>query len=55
MAKEGQRSTFTNNQKVILRRRGLDPKNYEFVKSTYAVLYVRDVRTGKIKPINKCN
>ena len=47
MAKEGQRSTFTNNQKVILRRRGLDPKNYEFVKSTYAVLYVRDVRTGK--------
>lgn len=52
---EKKTATLTSNQKVILRRRGLDPKYFEFVRSTYAVLYVRDVRTGKIKPINKCN
>ena len=49
------KSTFTNNQKIMLRRRGLDPKNFIFVKETYGVLYVRDIRSGKIKPINKCN
>ena len=53
MAQE--KTKLTNNQKIMLRRRGLDPEHFEFVKSTYAVLYVRDVRTGKIKPINKCN
>lgn len=55
MAKEGQRSTFTNNQKVILRRRGLDPKDYVFVKETYGALYVRNIHTGVVKIINKHN
>ena len=48
-------STLTSNQKVMLRRRGLDPKNFVLARETYAVLCVRDVRTGKIRPINKCN
>lgn len=55
MAKEETLSTLTNNQKVILRRRGLDPKDYVFVKETYGALYVRNIHTGIVKPINKKN
>ena len=46
---------FTSNQKTMLRRRGLDPNDYELVKNTYACLYIRDIRFGRIKIINKNN
>lgn len=39
--------------KEMLRKRGLDPKNYELVKNTYTSVYFRDIRTGKILPILK--
>lgn len=48
-------TTLTNNHRVMLRRRGLDPKNYEFLKETYASLYLRDKRSGKVKIICKQN
>lgn len=47
--------TLTSNQREMLRRRSLDPKNYEFVKETYCSLYVRDIRTGKNLIIFKHN
>lgn len=47
--------SLNRNQRVMLEKRGLDPKNFEFVKETYAVLYLRDIRTGAIKIINKNN
>jgi hypothetical protein len=53
MAKESQR--LNSNQISVLRRRGLDPKNYVLVKETYGSLYVRDTCSGKIKIINKKN
>ena len=46
---------LTSNHKDMLRCRGLDPKNYTFVKESYGSLYVRDIRTGKIKIIYKQN
>lgn len=46
---------FTNTHKTMLRRRGLDPKNFVFVKETYGTLYVRDIRTGIVKILNKHN
>lgn len=46
---------FTTTHKTSLRRRGLDPKDYVFVKETYCALYVRNIHTGVVKIINKCN
>jgi hypothetical protein len=47
--------SLNRNQRLMLEKRGLDPKNFEFVKETYAVLYVRDIRTGMMKILNKNN
>ena len=55
MAKEEQGSPCTNNQKVMLRRRGLEPKDYLVIKETYGALYVRNIHTGIMKIINNCN
>ena len=44
-----------SNQATMLRRRGLDPKDFVVVKDTYVSLYVRDLRNGRIKIINKNN
>ena len=46
---------LTYNHEVMLRRRGLDPKDYAFVKETYVTLFVRNIHTGQIKIINKQN
>ena len=46
---------LNGNQREMLRRRLLDPKNYEFVKETYCSLYVRDKRDGKVMIIFKHN
>lgn len=46
---------FTSNHKSLLRRRGLDPKDYAFVKETYVTLFVRNVHSGQIKIVNKNN
>lgn len=40
---------------IMLRRRGLDPKNFEMVKETYGSVYFRDRRNGTIKIVNKKN
>jgi hypothetical protein len=47
--------TMTSTHREILRRRGMDPKNFVVVKETYGSLYVRDIRIGKIKIIEKQN
>ena len=49
------KDSFDNNHRVMLRRRGLDPANYELVKETYGSVYLRDKRDGSIKIINKQN
>ena len=46
---------LTYHQKDMLRRRGLDPKNFVVVKNTYSLLYLRDVRDGSIRIIAKMN
>ena len=46
---------LTSNHKVMLRRRGLDPKDYVFVKETYGALCVRNIHTGVVKILNKRN
>lgn len=46
---------LTSNQREMLRRRGLDPKNYTLVKETYGSFYIRDIRSGTVRIINKCN
>ena len=51
MDKKG--SPPNSNQAIMLRRRGLDPKDVVVVKDTYVSLYVRDLRTGAIKIFNK--
>ena len=48
-------SALDNNQKMMLRRRGLDPKDYVLVKSTYGSLYVKNIHTGVVKIIYKKN
>lgn len=48
-------NTFTSSQRGMLMCRGMDPKNYRFVKETYCSFYVRDIRTGKIMIIFKHN
>ena len=52
---EEKKIPFTSTHKTSLRRRGLDPKDYVFVKETYGALYVRNIHTGIVKIINKCN
>lgn len=46
---------MTSNHKNMLRRRGLNPEDYVVAKETYSTLYLRNIHTGKIKPIVKCN
>lgn len=46
---------FTSNQKAMLRRRGLDPKDYEPIKETYGALYIKNIHTGVTKVLNKNN
>ena len=52
---EEKKTPFTYTHKKSLRRRGLDPKDYVFVKETYGALYIRNIHTGVIKIINKKN
>lgn len=49
------KTKLTSNHKLMLRRRGLDPKHYIFVKETYGSVYFRDTRDGSTKIVNKCN
>jgi len=45
----------TYYQGMLLKRRGLDPKEYVVVKVFYGSIWFRNVRTGKIKIIDKKN
>lgn len=42
-------------QRVLLKRRGLDPKDYVVVKALYGSVWFRNIRTGTIKIIDKKN
>lgn len=44
---------LNENQRIMLRRRGLDPKNYLLIKNTYTSLYLKDLRSGLVKIILK--
>ena len=46
---------LTYNQKLMLKRRGLNPDHYVVVKDLYSSLWLKDVRTGKVKIVNKSN
>ena len=46
---------LTYRQREMLRRRGLNPDNYVLVRALYSTLYLRDIKTGKIKIITKNN
>ena len=46
---------LNSDQRIMVRRRGLDPDNYRVVKNTYAALYLLDLRYKKIKVIHKWN
>ena len=52
---EEKKTPFTYTHKKFLQRRGLDPKDYVFVKETYGALYIRNIHAGVIKIINKKN
>lgn len=43
------------NQERMLRVRGLNPKDWVFVRESYVSLYVRNIHNGQIKVINKQN
>ena len=55
MEQKKEPTALTSKQKLMLRRRGLDPQYFEVVKDTYASLYVRDKRSGMVKIIYKNN
>lgn len=44
---------MTSGQWGIIRRRGLDPANYDVIKDTITSLYLLDKRSGKIQIITK--
>jgi len=50
-----ERKKPNRTQRVMIKRRGLDPKDYVFVKETYVALYIRNIHTGIVKIINKHN
>lgn len=50
-----EKNQLTYSHKKSLRRRGMDPNDYVFVKETYASLYVRNIHTGVVKIIIKEN
>lgn len=43
------------NQKEMIKRRGLNPADYIVLKDTFASLYLKDLRNGRIKIIYKQN
>ena len=50
---EEKNTKLSKRQKDMLRRRNVNPNDYEFVKETYCALYVRNIHTGSIKVLNK--
>lgn len=45
----------TENEKGLLRRRGFDWKDYLVVRATYATVWFKHKRTGRIKIVDKNN
>lgn len=43
------------NEKAMLRRRGIDWKDYLVVRSTYATVWFKHKVTGRIKIVDKIN
>ena len=46
---------LTYNQKVMLKRRGMNPDHYVVVKDLYSSLWVKNIFTGAVKVVNKSN
>ena len=46
---------LTHHPRDMLRNRGLDPRNYLFVKNTYTHVYFWDIRYKSVKVIVKQN
>ena len=46
---------MSSSQWGMIRRRGLDPKDYDVIKDTFTSLYLRDRRTGKVMILYKRN
>lgn len=43
------------NQRVVLRRRGMNPDDYVVVKELYGSVWFKNIHTGMIKIVNKRN
>ena len=43
------------NQRLMIERRGLNPADYIVLKDTFASLYLKDLRNGRVKIIYKQN
>jgi len=50
-----ERKKPNRTQRVMIKRRGLDPKNYAVLSETYSSLYLLDLRYNKVKILYKRN
>ena len=50
---EAKEKRLSSAQYQMLRRRGLNPKNYTLIKDTYTSVYLRDKRDGSVKILYK--
>ena len=46
---------LTSRQKELLKRRGLDPSEHVLVRALYGSIWVKNIRTGTVKIIDKRN
>ena len=46
---------LTSRQRELLKRRGLDPSEYVLVRALYGSIWVKNIRTGIVKIIDKRN
>ena len=51
MATEGK--ALRNNQRALIRRRNMDPRNYRIIREDWDKLLLLDLRYNKIKIIHK--
>ena len=44
---------LTYNQKLMLKRRGMNPNDYVVVKILYGSVWVKNIRTGVVKILDR--
>lgn len=51
MAIEGK--SLNNSQRALIRRRNMNPKNYQLLRDDWDKLIILDLRYGKVKIVHK--